>query len=318
MQAKDILLIIVAFVAMAAGVYMPYLAEPLDGSPRISLMVMLFVSFLGLNTRAVVLEIIRLRERLLVMTVGKLFITPIVTFGLFLLILPDFSLGALLLAGAPVGVVSVFFATVLRADFALSLSATMFTSLVSPFTLPLLTGLVLPFLGYDAAHIAKFSPIHMSIAMCVFILVPYGCSQLVRCIAPKLCAPLMASRFWINLVCIAVSNVAVFAKFSPTLLQNLDMIIPALCATMLCGGVSFLCGAALSWNWPLTQQVSMGVGFGISNGIMSMILATEFFDLAAALPGALFAIPTVLMLVPCRMLIRLRTGAYNIPVQTVP
>ncbi len=177
MSIRDFILIGVAFAGIIAGVFLPQMAEPLEGYPRISLMLMLFLSFLGLRTQEVLRDVVRLRSRLLVMSIGKLFIAPFVTFFLFVLVMPKFALGALLLAGTPVGVISAFFALVMRADFTLALTGIVFTSLASPFTLPLLTSLALAFLGTNAEGMAHFSPLRMSLDMATLILIPYALAQ---------------------------------------------------------------------------------------------------------------------------------------------
>ena len=314
MSVRDCILISVAFGGIIAGVLLPQAAEPLDWYPRISLMLMLFLSFLGLRTQEVLHGVVRLRARLLVMSVGKLFIAPCITFFLFMLVMPKFALGALLLAGTPVGVISAFFALVMRADFTLALTGVVFTSLISPFTLPLLTSLALAFLGTDAVGMAHFSPLRMSLDMATLILVPYALAQAAQAMFPKGCRTIMNVRFWINTATLGVCNLAVFAKYSPTLRQSPELLLPGMGAALLAGLVFFVCGAALSWRWPLPQQVSMGIGIGVSNGVMAMILGMEFFGLTEALPGAFFAIPTVLVLLPTRLLIRLRTGnSYELP-----
>ena len=314
MSVRDLILIGVAFGGIIAGVFLPQAAEPLDGYPRISLMLMLFLSFLGLRTQEVLGDVVRLRSRLLVMSIGKLFFTPLVTFSLFVMLMPKFALGALLLAGTPVGVISAFFALVMRADFTLALTGVVFTSLVSPFTLPLLTSLALVFLGTNAEGMAHFSPLRMSLDMATLILIPYALAQAAQAVFPRSCLKLMAVRFWINTATLGVCNLAVFAKYSPTLRQSPELLLPGLAAALLAGLVFFICGAILSWRWPLPQQVSMGIGIGVSNGVMAMILGMEFFGLTEALPGAFFAIPTVLVLLPTRLLIRLRTGnSYELP-----
>ena len=71
MSLRDCILISVAFGGIIAGVFLPQAAEPLDGYPRISLMLMLFLSFLGLRTREMLHGVVRLRSRLLVTSAAQ-------------------------------------------------------------------------------------------------------------------------------------------------------------------------------------------------------------------------------------------------------
>ncbi|MGL4209025.1 MAG: bile acid:sodium symporter family protein [Candidatus Adiutrix sp.] len=314
MGMRDLILIVVAFSAITAGIFLPQAAEPLDGFPRVSLMIILFLSFLGLRCRQLIKDALRLHKYLAVMTVSKLFIAPLVTFFLFTIIMPEFAIGALLLAGTPMGVISAFFALILRAEFTLALTGVVLTSLLSPFTLPFITSLGLAYLGYEAHAMERFSPLQMSLEMAMLIIIPFILSQICFALVPKISQKLIEVRFWINTTSIGISNLAVFAKYSPTLRESPDLLLPALGATLICGLTFFICGATIAWRWLLPQQVSMAVCLGVSNGVMAMILGMEFFGLYEALPGALFAIPTVLVLFPTRLLIRLRTGhSFEIP-----
>ncbi|WP_051257887.1 bile acid:sodium symporter [Desulfovibrio cuneatus] len=173
MRLRDAFLILVAFAGIGAGIFLPQWGKPLEWFPRVSLMIILYLSFLGLKTEALFSSAKTLRPKLTMLVAGKLLLAPLVTFLLLSLILPQFALGGLLLAGAPAGVTSSVFAAIVGADFTLALMGVVLTSLLSPFTLPVLASFALHWLGKNPNAMARFSPLDMSVTMATVILVPF-------------------------------------------------------------------------------------------------------------------------------------------------
>ena len=52
MQLRDLTMVFSSFASMAAGVFLPGLAGPLEAMPRLMLMVMLYLSFLAVGAGA--------------------------------------------------------------------------------------------------------------------------------------------------------------------------------------------------------------------------------------------------------------------------
>ncbi|WP_027187608.1 hypothetical protein [Desulfovibrio cuneatus] len=119
------------------------------------------------------------------------------------------------------------------------------------------------------------------------------------------------TRFWVSTLTIGISNLAVFAKYSPVLRQNPELLLPAMGAALFSGLIFLASAAILSWRWPGPQQGSLCLCFGATNSVLAMILGMEFFGMAEALPGAMFAVPAVLMVLPVRGLIHWRRAEEN-------
>ncbi len=304
MRLRDVILIIVAFAGIVAGIQLPQWGKPLEWFPRVSLMIILYLSFLGLQTDALFTSAASLRPRLTVLVAGKLLLVPLVTFFILSAIMPKFALGGLLLAAAPAGVTSTVFAAMVGADFTLAVTGVVLTSLLSPFTLPVLVSFALYWLGQTPNAMARFSPLDMSVNMATLILVPFLLAKITVAISPRFASILEQTRFWVCTLTIGVANLAVFAKYSPPLRQNPELLLPALGAALFAGGFFIVCAALLSWRWPLPQQGTLWLCFGATNSILAMILGMEFFGMKEALPGALFAIPAVLMVLPARALMQ--------------
>ncbi len=300
MSFKDWLLIFVAYASVAAGFLLPDLAGPLEWYPRCNIMLLLFLSFLGLRTREVLKQAFALRGRLALLIVAKLVLVPFLALGVFYLTAPQFALGVFLLAGAPAGASSSFFALLMRADISLVLGGTVLTSLLAPFTLPALTALILPFLGYSPDLLASFSPWRMSLDICSMIFIPYLLAQLAQAFLPGLSGRLMSGRYWISIAGLALSHIAIFARYSPMLRDNPTLILPSLTTVTACGVIFFGCGALLARRWPLPQQLGLGISFCVTNNVLAMLLGFNFFTLIDALPAALFTIPSFFVILFCR------------------
>lgn len=52
MRSRDLVMIVVSFLAMLAGSFLPGLAEPLAPFPRLCLIVLLYLGFLSVGTEA--------------------------------------------------------------------------------------------------------------------------------------------------------------------------------------------------------------------------------------------------------------------------
>lgn len=129
MRLRDALLILVAFAGIAAGILLPQWGKPLEWFPRFSLMIILYLSFLGLKTDTLFASAKKLRPKLTMLVAGKLLLVPLVTFFILSCTMPKFALGGLLLAGAPAGVTSSVFAALVGADFTLAVMGVVLTSL---------------------------------------------------------------------------------------------------------------------------------------------------------------------------------------------
>ena len=311
MRLRDALLIIVAFAGIAAGIFLPQWGKTLEWFPRVSLMIILYLSFLGLKTETLFSTAKTLRPKLTMLVAGKLLLAPVVTFFILFYTMPQFALGGLLMAGAPAGVTSSVFAAMVGADFTLAMMGVVLTSLLSPFTLPVLASLALQWLGKSPNAMARFSPLDMSVNMATMILVPFVLAKITTAISPRLTTLLEHTRFWVSTLTIGITNLAVFAKYSPVLRQNPELLLPALGAALLCALVFLVSATIISWRWQAPQQGTLCLCFGATNSILAMILGMEFFGMAEALPGAMFAIPTVLMVLPVRGLMQWKKGQQN-------
>ena len=139
MRSRDLVMIVVSFLAMLAGSFLPGLAEPLAPFPRLCLIVLLYLGFLSVGTEALFTH-----TRLIPGTVSGLGADPSVRVAAPVL-LPfqtapcrSSRSGALLVGAASIGVVAPIFSIMVKADTALVLAGNLLSSLLLPLTLPML------------------------------------------------------------------------------------------------------------------------------------------------------------------------------------
>ena len=122
MRPRDLVMIFVSLLSMIAGVSLPVLDEPLRGTPRICLMILLYLGFLSVGVEALHSRFRCMPKTLCALAAVRLLALPVVSFMIFQLLMPRFALGALLVGGASIGVVAPVFSIMVKADTALVLA----------------------------------------------------------------------------------------------------------------------------------------------------------------------------------------------------
>ena len=299
MQARDIIMVVSSFASMAAGVFLPGLAEPLAAMPRLMLMVMLYLSFLAVGGRSLAQEFLSSTAAICRLIGLRLFVLPVFTLSLFHLLMPRFALGALLLGAAPVGVMAAVFSLMLGANTAMILAGTIITSLLLPFSLPTMLSLAdagmrcLGMAGLDLPE--NFSLPGMTLSLCVTILVPFAAAMLTRTL-PRMTDTILRNSFPLLTTAIVISNLGIFSNYAGILRQSPELILQALLAScLLC---VIMTAAAVPATYGMSRQLRLAflISFGVINNILLMIVSNEFFSVNEALMGATYLVPLYILL----------------------
>ena len=300
MSPRDLVMIIVSLVAMVAGAFLPQLAEPLSFMPRTSLMLILFLGFLSVGTEALITQARLVPWRIVWLTLARLFVLPAVAFVVFQLVMPEFALGALLVAGSCIGVVAPVFCIMVQADTALILVGCLTTSLLLPASLPLLLwgmGIGASCVGLPAlAMPANFSLWGMTGSLCVTIFVPFLLAFCIRQRFPKLTVTILKNQFPVATLAIFLSTLAIFSQYSGVLHQSPALVVQAVAGACLLGGVMMVAGFAIPRRFPGPTRLACVVGFGTMNNVLMLIISMEFFTVHEALLAAMYLVPLNLLL----------------------
>ena len=164
---------------MAAGICCPQVFAFLQPYPLLCLMILFFMSFLSIRLEAVWEALRQASLSILSLVALKMVVLPVILYGLFLYVMPEYALSALLLTAVSTGVVAPFMSNLVGGNSARVLVVTVITSILVPFSLPAVVGLVL-------AKSVSFSFWDMLRVLALAIFVPIAAVQILRRFAPHL------------------------------------------------------------------------------------------------------------------------------------
>lgn len=304
MNSRDLIMVLSSLLSMAAGVFLPQAAEPLAAMPRLILIFMLYMSFLAVGMEALMREIRHMKGTLCLLVALRLAALPLLCLAVFRLLMPQFALGAFLLGAAPVGVMAAVFSLMVGANTALILVANITTSLLLPASLPAVlsaTDAGLRLLGLEPLNMPAHLELgHMSLSLCVTILVPFAAAHLTRIHCDGLRNLLLRWQFPLITVSIVVSNIAIFSHYGDLLRQSPELLLKSL------GAASLLCLVMTLAAIPLARRMGRQVGrqvgmafqisFGVINNVLLMIVCMEFFSATEAIMAAAYLAPLYVLL----------------------
>lgn len=301
MRSRDLVMIVVSFLAMLAGSFLPGLAEPLAPFPRLCLIVLLYLGFLSVGTEALFIHTRLIPGTVSGLVLIRLFALPLLSFFLFKLLMPQFALGALLVGAASIGVVAPIFSIMVNADTALVLAGNLLSSLLLPLTLPMLLYIVDSFMtlsGFGPMNLpAHLSLSGMTLSLCVTIIVPFAGAFLTRK-APRVTEYILKHQFPVSVSTIALSTLAIFSNYSGVLHQSPSLVVKALGAVMMVGGLF------LPRSMPPQRKLAFLISYGTMNNVLMLIVSLEFFSASESIMAAMYLLPLNALLVYYRALSR--------------
>ena len=300
MRSRDLVMIVVSFLAMLAGSFLPGLAEPLAPFPRLCLIVLLYLGFLSVGTEALFTHTRLIPGTVSGLVLIRLFALPLLSFFLFKLLMPQFALGALLVGAASIGVVAPIFSIMVNADTALVLAGNLLSSLLLPLTLPMLLYIVDSFMtlsGFGPMNL----PAHLSLS--VTIIVPFAGAFLTRK-APRVTEYILKHQFPVSVSTIALSTLAIFSNYSGVLHQSPSLVVKALGAACLLGAVMMVGGLFLPRSMPPQRKLAFLISYGTMNNVLMLIVSLEFFSASESIMAAMYLLPLNALLVYYRALSR--------------
>ncbi len=296
MRSRDLALIVVAFLGIAGGVFLPQLGGVFTPATVYMMMAILYLAFLRIDFATLFhlgrSELVELAWWSLI----KLLLLPL---GLWLIVhwlAPGWSLPVLLLSGVSAGVTAPFFSQMLGGNASRTLQLTVLTSVLVPLTLPALVKLL-------AGAEINIPFLHMARMLAQVIFIPLVLAWLTRRLAPGLMFFLGKVQFPLVLASFFFINLGVFALYSSFFFSQADQVLTALLLTCALAGVYFavvwLMGPLSGWRMDL---ISAGSGLIFINNVLIVVFAANFFGPRNPLLAALYLVPLYVMLLPLRLL----------------
>jgi BASS family bile acid:Na+ symporter len=292
-RSRDIVLLAIVFSSMAAGICCPGVFSFLQPYPLLCLMVLFFMSFLSIRLEAVREALHQAGLSILGIVVLKMFLLPVVLYFLFLQVMPDYAIAALLLTGVSTGVVAPFMSNLVGGNSARVLVVTVITSVLVPFSLPAIVGFVL-------AKSVDLSFWNMLQVLALAIFVPIAAVQVLRRLAPHWLDAANRRSYPVNLVMFALINFGVFSKYAeifytdPTLIAVAALVGVVLSMLYCATGIFFFRGK------PVEDRLAGAVMMGHVNNILLVVFAAQFFGPRETITAAMYLLPFFGLVLPLR------------------
>lgn len=213
---------------------------------------------------------------------------------------PELAVGIMILTFAPGGATSNMITLLARGDTALSVSLTAISGLITPFTLPVLTGLALAYWMGDKAAIS-FPVLETIMKLLLVALVPAVIGAMINHRWPSLCKRL--EKFVKVLACLFLIFVvtAIVGSNWEKMPELITVLGPAvLLLVTLAMTTGFMIARKLTLK--MKQSVTLGVEVGIQNAAIALmvtggILHNPEMSASALIYGVLMNIPAFLLIV---------------------
>ncbi len=291
---RDGLLLLATLLSILTGIFWPAFGTYFQPYPVYSMMALLFFSFLPIRLSTILGSV-----KSSVLYVGycvfiKLILLPSLVFVSFRYIFPKYAVAALLLSGISSGVSSPFFAGLLEANIALVFAMVVLSSILVPFTLPILVHVF-------AGKYMEISLIAMSGLLGLVIFCPLILAEIFKRFAPDFAAKLSKGQYSIAVVSFVITNLGVFSQYAAFLREEPSTVLICLGVSAILAVAYFVAGMLFSLGRPLPDHLSLIISLGFVNNVLVLVLCAEFFSPVEATVAAMYTIPFFGLIVPMRL-----------------
>lgn len=283
-RGKDLLLLVVSFGSLLAGILASETFAPLRPYPVLCMTALLFLSFLSVHLAKILETARRTPLRIMGFLGFRLIALPVVTALFFRWVWPEYGLAAMLLAGISTGAVAPFFAQLLGANPSFVLVVVVLSSLAVPLTLPPLVAL----LFHREIDIPLLVMMRL-LGLVVFI--PLAAAEALKKFALPAADLLRRHQYSLSLVLFALTNLGVFSQYAAFFQEHPLRILEALVASFLCGFLFISAGIFVSRRWKVEDRLSAVVCLWITNKILVIVFSARFFSPIEPTVAAMYTFP---------------------------
>ncbi len=295
MRLNDIILFIVVFGSMALAVYVPSMGKVFQPYLVYFMMSLLFLSFIRIDFKALLDTSATAAVRLAILAFIKLVALPAALYGLTLMLAPEYAVPVLLLSGISTGVVAPFIGSLIDADIARILRMVIVTSLIVPFSLPVLVKIL--------AGAEMTIPVGVMIRLLAFVIfVPIAAVALLRRFAPRVLEEVGRRAFPLSLTFFALCNLGVFSKYSSFFFEYPGKLVFCVALAYALSVVYYGTGFLVTVGKPMSERLAAGVGLGVMNNVLVIVFSSEFFGPLSPTLAAMYMFPFYTMIVPVKLI----------------
>ncbi len=294
---KNIVLLLVVFSSMVAGVVWPAETRFLGAYLSWLLMGLLFLAFLKVFPPAIWETLRRAPLKLALLILAKLIMLPCILYLAAAKLIPAYALSVLLLAGASTGLSAAFMAGLAGASIPLALAMTVVTTLLLPVSLPLVVKIMIGReLHFNLAGLAGL--------LAAMVFVPFFSATLFQRVCPKLSDWLEGQSYPISLVLFAAVNLGAFGLYAPFLVahraQVAFAVLVGFCVAAFLAGT----GMVLFRSSPPSERMAAAGALGWINNVIVIVIGSYFNDPLTSVMSALYLIPYYALIIPLSHLVQ--------------
>ena len=262
------------------------------------LMIMLLLVFLKSDLVHILREI-KNYKLMLYLVCAYMIIIPVLFFFAIDLFNHKLAIGILLLTAMPAAVSLPALADIVKGNTALSTSITIVTSIIAPFTIPILFGL----LNFDNLAI---NPWQIFKDLTIIIFVPMLLSQVIRKFFTKTIHKTKHLFTSINILLLSIMVYIVMGSIRDVVIVDSMDIIMQVVFLYIIFSLLHVIGYLLAYKQNNQNKITISIGAAYMNNSMAIVLAAKYFDPYILVLMALSALPWTTMLAPFRKIISLR------------
>ena len=278
---------IVIPLSMLSGIIFSAIGQILSPYLLILLGGLLFLNLLKLDTRDLITTFTK-PKMLLLLTILKLIILPLVMYSISYLVAPAMALPIVLLTGISTGLGSPFVVNFVGGRLPIIVGLIISTSIAVPF--------ILPTLVYVLFRTTFSIPIlDMMLLLTSALFVPLALGLTIKRYSPKLASVAEKHSLSASIVLMALINFAMFANYSTYFITNQILVLEITLISFLLYGAYGLLGYLFvilaSKKTATDERIAGFIAMTYINNILVVVFAQQFFGTEVAALSAFYNIP---------------------------
>jgi bile acid:Na+ symporter, BASS family len=260
------------------------------------LMIMLFFVFLKTDFLHI-LDTIKDYKLMGYIVCLKMIIVPVLFFLSVNIINPGLAIGVLLLTAMPAGAATPTLTDIVKGNIPLSMSIVILTSLIAPFTVPLLFWLI-------KINILSISPLAIFFDMVLFVFLPMIASQVVKRYFPLGISKGEHLFTSVNIVLLFVLIYTAMGSQRDVIINNTGSLVLKILFLYLVFILLHLIGYLTGYKQNKESKVALAISSAYMNNGMAIVLAATHFEPSILILMILSEIPWSTMLAPFKRIIK--------------
>ncbi len=263
--------------------------------PKLLLGMMLFLVFLKIDSLKI-LENIRNYKLMIYISVVYMIIIPLFFFFSFSIFNPDLAIGILLLTAMPAGVSTPALTDIVKGNVPLSMSLTIVTQMISPFTVPLLFWLI-------NLHSHSVDKLLMLKDMSIIVFLPMILSQVIKKYLPHAIRKTQHLFTSLNVLLLFAFVILAISSQRNYILENPVGMVWKISVLYLVFILLHIIGYMICFKQNKENRIAVAIGAAYMNNGMAIVLAASYFKPEVLVLMVLSELPWNTLLAPFKRVI---------------